>query len=277
MSLVGVHISRVDDIIDRIDSDPDFKNIDLIQIFITATVNYGDKKYTHVVKYLEKKKIKLVVHGSYSINLSKRWTDSDWWIQQFIGEIKGSAQLGAFGIVIHTGKQLELTTAEALNNMYTSLLHIHHKTEAYQKIRIIVETPSGQGTETLTQIQEFCRFMKKFYTHPDEKVRDRFGICVDTCHVFAAGNDIRTEKDINHFFGYIDRSIGIDKIKLCQVNDSKKGLGERLDRHMNIGEGQIGKDAIGRIVKFMKELEIPIVLETPDLHIRQDYEFLESI
>lgn len=277
MSLTGVHISHIDDIIQVISKDSHFKDIDLIQIFVTATINYSDKKYVDVLKYLGKKKIKLVVHGSYSINLSKQWSDSDWWIQQFIGEIEGSAQLGAFGIVIHTGKQLELSTAGALNNMYTSLLHIHHKTKSYQRVRIIIETPSGQGTETLTQIQEFCRFMKKFYTHPDEKVRDRFGICIDTCHIFAAGNDIRTKKDMSFFFGSIDHLVGIDKIKLCQVNDSKKGLGEHIDRHMNIGEGKIGKDAIRRVVKFMKDLEIPIVLETPDKYIQEDYKFLKSI
>lgn len=274
-SLIGIHISRIDDVMGNIDKH--FKNIDLIQIFVNATTNYNDKKYTDAVQYLQKKKIKLVVHGSYSINLAKRWTETDWWIQQFIGEIKVSHQLGSFGIVIHTGKQLDLTTAEALNNMYTALLYTHQKTEAQQDVRIIIETPSGQGTETLTEIYEFCRFMKKFYMHPNEKVRQRFGICVDTCHIFAAGNDIRDEKSINQFFGIIDKTIGIEKIKLCQINDSKKGLGEHLDRHENIGIGKIGKQAIGLVVEFMKELEIPIVLETPDLRIRKDYEFLKSI
>jgi deoxyribonuclease-4 len=277
MSLIGIHIGMLDDIIKTIDTDHHFNNINLIQIFISATTDYSDKKYVNVIKYLIKNKIKLVVHGSYSINLAKHWSDIDWWIQQFIAEVKGSAQLNAFGIVIHTGKQLKLSTAEALNNMYTSLLHIHHKTESYQQVRIIIETPSGQGTETLTQIQEFCRFMKKFYTHPDEKVRDRFGICVDTCHIFVAGNDIRTKKDMNYFFGSIDRSIGIDKIKLCHLNDSKKGLGQHIDRHMTIGKGMIGKDAIVSIVEFMKELDIPIVIETPDDQIGQDYDFVKSI
>ena len=274
MSLIGVHIKHIDDIINARQY---YKNITLMQIFVSATINYNDKKYKHVIKYLKKKKIKIVVHGSYAINLAKRWTDSNWWIQQFIGEIEGSAQLGAFGIVIHLGKQLELTTSEALNNMYTSLLYIHHKTRTLQKIKILIETSSGQGTEILTQIQEFCRFMKKFYTHPDEKVRDRFGICIDTCHVFAAGNDIRTKQDMNVFFKYIHHSVGIDKIKLCHINDSKKGLGERVDRHMNIGKGYLGKTAIRRIIKFMKKKEIPIVLETPDLLIREDYEFLSNI
>ena len=277
MSLIGIHISHIDDIIKIINKDNHFKNIDLIQIFVNATINYSDKKYINVLNFLKKKKIKLVVHGSYSINLSKLWSESDWWIHQFIGEIKESAYLGAFGIVIHTGKQLELSTAEALNNMYTSLLYIHHKTKAYQQVRIIIETSAGQGTETLTQIQEFCRFMKKFYTHPNEEIRARFGICIDTCHIFAAGNDIRTSKDMNRFFGTIDRTVGINKIKLCQVNDSKKSLGERIDRHMNIGDGKIGKTAIGRVVKFIKKLKIPIVLETPDVQIHQDYDFIKSI
>ena len=275
MSLIGIHVSRIDDIMEIVENYPEFKQINLIQIFVSATTDYTVKKYRDMIKYLNKKKINLVVHASYSINLANRWSDSDWWIQQFIGEIKAAADLNAFGIVIHTGKQLQLSTAEALNNMYTSLLHIHHETTTQQNVRILIETPSGQGTETLVLLQDFCRFMKKFYTHPDEKIRERFGVCMDTCHVFAAGNDIRTEKDMNHFFGSIDRSIGITKIKLCHINDSKKGLGEHLDRHATIGEGEIGSEAIKRVVKFMKELGVPIIVETPDKNMKDDYEFIK--
>lgn len=274
MSLIGVHIKHIDDIVNVRKY---YKNINLIQIFVSAMTNYNDEKYKHVLKYIKIKKIKIVVHSSYSINLSKRWDETSWWIQQFIKEIECSNQLGALGIVIHIGKQLEMTISEALNNMYTSLLYVHYKTRTLQKIKIIIETSSGQGTEILTQIQELCKFMKKIYTHPDENVRNRFGICIDSCHVFAAGNDIRTKQDMKIFFRYIHRSIGIDKIKLCHINDSKKGLGKNVDRHMNIGEGYLGKDTLRRIIKFMKKLIIPIVLETPELLIREDYKFLKNI
>lgn len=273
-SLIGVHISNILDIQKEIDTTLIFNNINLVQIFVSATINYTDDKFGDILNYLKLHKIYLIIHASYSINLSRRWTNNDWWIQQFIGEINGAAQIGAFGIVVHTGKKLELSNAEAINNMYMALLYIHHKTESHQKVRIMLETPSGQGTETLVSIEDFCRFMKKFYDHPDQKIRDRFGICVDTCHIFAAGNDIRNEKDMNKFFKTINDTIGTDKIKLCQVNDSKKGLGSKLDRHETIGKGEIGSESIIRIVRFMKSLEIPIVLETPENGLINDYKIL---
>lgn len=269
MSLIGIHIGRIDDI-DIIKS----KNIKLIQIFVSATTDYADNKYINILK---KNNIKIVVHGSYSINLAHRWSETSWQIQQFISEIIASHQIGAFGIIIHTGKKLDLNLSEALNNMYTSLLYIHNKTKEYQDIKIIIETPSGQGTETLTNIDDFCKFMNKFYLHPDIKVRERFGICIDTCHIFASGNDISNEKGINILFKTIHNEVGIDKIKLCHLNDSKNGLGEYKDRHENIGDGNIGKKALVKIVKFMEELEIPIILETPEKKIYDDYIYLTNI
>jgi deoxyribonuclease-4 len=274
MSLVGIHVSNILDIPKEIDKHTEFKNINLIQIFVSATTNYSDEKFSDILNYVKLNRIYLVVHASYSINISRRWSDKDWWIQQFIGEIDGAAKLGSFGIVIHTGKKLDLSNSEAINNMYTAFLYIHHKTSKHQKVRIMLETPSGQGTETLTNIEDFCRFMKKFYDHPDHKIRDRFGICVDTCHIFAAGYDIRGEQNMNKFFKTINDLIGTDKIKLCQINDSKKGVGSKLDRHQTIGKGEIGKESILRIVKFMKSLEIPIVLETPINGLASDYKLL---
>jgi deoxyribonuclease-4 len=272
---MGIHIGKIDDI-DNINSNT-YKHINIIQIFVSATTNYNDDKYLNILKVLQKRKIKLVVHGSYSINLAHRWTETSWQIQQFINEIKASNDLNAFGIVIHTGKQLELNLAEAINNMYTSLLYIHNKTKEYQNVKIIIETPSGQGTETLTHIDDFCIFMNKFYLHPDINIRNRFGICVDTCHIFAAGYDIRNDKDTGNFFKTIHNMVGIDKIKLCQLNDSKKGLGEFKDRHENLGDGHIGKNGLSKVIKFMKELKIPIILETPEKKIDDDYIYLTSI
>jgi deoxyribonuclease-4 len=279
MSLIGIHISDISDIMALVKSNNEknvFKNINLVQVFISATTNYLDKKYESDLKFIRDNKITLVVHGSYSINLSRRWTTTDWWILQFIGEIKASEQIKAFGIVIHTGKKLDLSDSEAINNMYTALLYVHHNTEIHNHVKIIIETASGQGSETLTKIEDLCKFMNKFYSHPDKKVRERFGICIDTCHIFAAGHDIRNEKDMNKFFGSIENAIGINKIKLCQINDSKKGLGSKLDRHENIGYGEIGKEPILRVTKFMKKLEIPIVLETPSEHLEEDYLLLTN-
>ena len=268
MSLIGIHISDILDI-----SKPDNSNINFYQLFVSATKEYkNNEKYKKIFTLISKRNIKLVVHGSYSINLSRDWNNTDWWIQQLSKEIILAQEIGAFAIVIHTGKQLKLSTGEAINNMYTSFLHIHRITD--NNIKILIETPSGQGTETLIELESLCRFMNKFYRHPDKKVNERFGLCIDTCHIYASGIDITKQNILNRYFNTIDKCIGIDKIKLCHINDSKGGLGSKLDRHQNIGDGNIGKKAIINVVKFMNRLKIPMILETPYNKIHKDYELI---
>ena len=122
MSIVGIHISNITDTLSIINSNKHYKNIELIQIFVNGLTDYTDQKYKDILKYIKKNKIKIVVHGSYSINLAKLWKENDWWIQQFIQEIHACNELDAFGIVIHTGKKLDLSNSEAINNMYTSFI-----------------------------------------------------------------------------------------------------------------------------------------------------------
>ena len=89
----------------------------------------------------------------------------------------------------------------------------------------------------------------------------KIGICIDTCHIFVAGNDIRTQKNINNFFETIDKTVGIDKIKLCHLNDSKNKLGSRIDRHEKIGKGYIGQSSINQIIKFLDFIDVPMINE----------------
>lgn len=270
MSLIGVHTSDLLDVDSNV-----WKNIKLFQIFVSSTVDYHSEKYKNILKYVKKNNIHLLVHASYSINIARDWKSSDSMVQQFIAEIQRASDIGAFAIVIHVGKHLDLSIPEALNNMYTLLLYVHSKT-AKTKVQILIETPAGQGSETLVNIDDFCKFMNKFYKHPNKEIKERFGMCVDTCHIFAAGYDIRTKQQTDYFYSVIDKTIGIDKIKVCHINDSKKGLGSRTDRHENIGHGEIGLEPLKRIISFMKSLEVPIIFETPANLIYSDYLIAQS-
>jgi deoxyribonuclease-4 len=271
MSLIGIHISDILHILE-----PNNKNIRFYQFFVSSQTDYSKEKYQKVIQKMKSNKIYSVVHASYSINLGKNWTPNDWWIQQMIGEIKASSKLKSFSIVIHTGKKLQLSTNIAINNMYTSLLYIHEKTIKYN-VKILIETPSGQGTETLVDIIEFCNFMNKFYKHPNKKVRERFGICIDTCHIYASGYNICDKTIMDDYFNNINKIVGLDKIKLCHMNDSKGSLGSLKDRHDNFGNGNLGKKCILELYKFIKKMEIPIILETPNKNIYDDYIFLTNI
>lgn len=264
MSLLGIHIGDIKQI-----KNIKNKRIKFIQIFVSS-VNYFGPAYKNIM--LNIKNIKLVVHSSYTINLSSEWDNRSWWIQQFITEIEKAEQLNAFAIVIHTGKQLNNSISQAINNMYSALLYVHKQTIGYEKVKILIETPAGQGTEILTDITEYCNFMNKFYTHTDISVQKRFGICLDTCHIFASGYDLHS-----NIFDTIHNIVGIDKIKLCHINDSKEKINSKLDRHANIGDGYIGKKKIINIVKFLNKLEIPMILETPEKKIYEDYELLQNL
>lgn len=261
MVLYGFHIdSNPDTLLDEIKK---VKRIGLkvIQLFVYPYHKNKDI-YNKLGDILKGENIKSTVHASYTINLSRDWNEYSAWINQFIDEIEISEKIGSFGIVIHVGKQLELTKEEALNNMLTSLLYIHKKTEKY-KVRILIETPSGQGTELLTEIDKLIDFLNKFINSPLKDVRDRFRICLDTCHIFSAGYDIRTKKKILEFLKYFESTIGLRYIGLIHLNDSKTPLDSNLDRHEDIGKGTIGLEAIKMFISFFKELETPFILETP--------------
>ena len=110
----------------------------------------------------------------------------------------------------------------------------------------------GRTFEQIAQVVDGCK------EHP------RIGVCLDTCHVFAAGYDIRSEEAYEETVSSFDRVIGFDKLKVIHANDSKKGLGSRVDRHEHIGDGEIGIEAFRRLVNDPRLRQVPIVVETPD-------------
>lgn len=135
--MIGIHTSNIDDILKLNDK----YEIKFFQLFLSSLTNYENKEYEKKIKEIKKRKITLVVHGSYSANLARNWTPVDWFVQQYIQEIKACEIFGSFGIVIHTGKSLDLTLPEAINNMYSALIYIHEQT-IKSNVKILIETPS---------------------------------------------------------------------------------------------------------------------------------------
>lgn len=257
--LIGSHIDNIDNI-------PD--NANIIQLFKNNKIL--NKKNKNIIK-------NKVVHASYSINLANTWNEYSWWIDLLISEIIYANEIDASYVVVHLGKQLKLSKEEAFNNMFTSLLHIHNETnKKANNIKILLETSSGQGTETCFKIEELSQFYKKISSHRNEKFRNRFGLCLDTCHIFAAGYDITTTNKIKLFLQEFDKLIGIKHIKLIHLNDSKQKLGSMIDRHANIGLGHIGKKPLACITKFFIKHDIPIILETPYEHHKKELLYLKE-
>ncbi len=257
MRLFGSHIdSDIKEIINEIHKIKSYGG-NLIQCFVN--IKYNNKDYTEIKNELNKNNMKIVVHASYTINIAQDWTEHSWWLKQFIREIEISEYLGAFGIVLHLGKQLKLSTEVALNNMYTSMIYVYNQIKN-TNIRILFETSTGQGSEMCYDLENFSYFFNKF----NKINQDKFRICVDTCHIFQAGYDITNKKNIKLYFENFERLIGLRYIGLIHLNDSKNIIGSKLDRHENLGEGYIGKDGLLYISNFFLKINTPIILETPD-------------
>jgi deoxyribonuclease-4 len=267
MNCIGIHIdSSPSSLIDQIKYYHN-KKCKIIQLFVT--LNKSAKNFYKPIKELcYKLKIKITVHISYTINIACDPNKYSWSIRQFIEEIKIAHKIGAFAVIVHLGKQLDLPLEVALNNMLINLLKVHNETKDLD-IHILLETSTGQGSELCYNLDDFAKFYKRI------KYK-RFGICLDTCHIFNAGYDIKTIKSIEKYLKDFDKKIGLTEIKLIHFNDSHNKLGEKIDRHANIGKGYIGENGLKQIAIFFLKIGVPIVLETPNEYINDDFEKLKK-
>jgi deoxyribonuclease-4 len=254
----------------------------LIQMFLTMpgttkAEELNQKELKEFKTYINKNNMKVVVHSSYMHNVARDWDDYSWWIMNLKLEIKYAYQIGAIGIVLHMGKQIDLSIEEAYNNMYTSLIHVHNQTLEYKDIIIILETPTGQGSQLCYKLEDFAYFYKKLSKNTNKEIRSRFKICIDTCHIFASGYDIRNKQLIKSYLEAFEELIGLKYVKLIHLNDSKVDIGEQKDRHNNIGKGFIGLKGLRYFYEYFKKLKIPIVLETPNFGYRTEIKLLKKI
>jgi deoxyribonuclease-4 len=243
--IIGIH---TDDILKRTNK------YNLLQIFITRK-----KLDTKKIKdHLMNNKILLVVHSNYKNNIAENWDESSWWIKNIIREIKITHELGGRYLVLHLGKRKNILLETAYNNMYSSLIYILNSTKKYDSVTILLETPSGQGTELCYRLDDLGYFFNKLKNY------NRIKICIDTCHIYAAGYDISNRSGFDDYLKKFDNLIGLDNFKLLHFNDSKYKLGSLKDRHENIGDGCIGLAGLLNFYDYCKKNKIPIVLETPD-------------
>lgn len=269
-AITGLHIvSTPENIIYSINK---YKQVKIIQLFVSLAKS--NKKYYTELRDNYKDKYIFSVHISYTVNIAQDSSKYNWWIKKLVEEIQLAEYIGAFCVVIHLGKSLDMSLETALNNMYINLLKVHNLLNN-NNIKILIETSTGQGTEMCYQLEELARFYNKFKLN--QKLSNRFGICLDTCHIFNAGYDIRTKKGITDYLTEFDKLIGIENIKLIHLNDSKNKLGAHVDRHENLNKGFIGKEGLEQIILLFSKLSVPMVLETPDIYIEDDLKFIDNL
>jgi len=217
-------------------------------------------------EYIKESGIYLVVHSPFILNMSKCNPPDPGTFNCAYENIKAAHQIGASGTIFHVGKSLKMDLDEALDNMENFIRKIIKKMkEDNIKSYFILETGAGQGTEVCCDIKDLAKFFKRF--SKDEKKHFRF--CVDTCHVFASGYNLKKKDDVKEFLKLWKHEIGWRYVDVIHLNDSKKDCACKVDRHENLKEGFIWKDkesnGLKYFIKKMKEKCIPVVLETPDL------------
>jgi deoxyribonuclease-4 len=213
---------------------------------------------------MSKSKVKTVIsHDSYLINLCAKEEH----IQKksemaFKGEIIRCHDLGIKYLVFHPGSHLGQGEEFGLNKVSDALNRLHKETKECEVISVL-ETTAGQGTNLGYKFEH----LKHIIDLMDNK--DRIGVCIDTCHIFAAGYDIRDKKSYKKTMSTFDEIIGFDYLCAVHINDCKSEFGSHVDRHEHIGKGKIGVDTFSFLLNDKRFKEIPKVLETPkskDLH-----------
>ena len=210
---------------------------------------------------LAEKDMQLVIHSSYMLNFAKPPADVEWAVDSLVEDMTVMGKLDGIGCVINMGKQCKMPSEdECLANKITSLTKAIDRSPL--NAILILETAARQGTEMCADIDK----LGKLYHMFPEKYKERIGFCVDTCHIFAAGYDSRTEEAVEQFLDLWDEHIGLENIVLIHMNDSKDVCGAKKDRHESIGVGEIGKkdlEGFKAWIDFAKDNEIPVILETP--------------
>lgn len=201
-----------------------------------------------------------VAHDSYLINLAAPAPDVlERSRDAFRGELDRAHLLGIPWVVTHMGAHLNAGEEAAVARLIESLKRILDETDRLgYTVGIALETTAGQGTGLGWQFEQIGEVLRGVGEHP------RLGVCLDTCHIFVAGYDLREETTYAQTWARFETEIGRRNLKVIHANDAKKGLGSRVDRHEHIGAGEIGADAFARLMTDLTLAHVPIILETPD-------------
>jgi deoxyribonuclease IV len=237
-------------------------NCRAVQIFLKNSNQWSAKPLTEQDRKLfgDNQKnfdiVSVVAHDSYLINLaSPDETLYQKSIHAFTEELNRASFLGIPYLVLHPGAHMGAGVSAGISRIASAL---NHALEAVApSVTVLLETTAGQGSSLGHRFEELAAIMEKI------KDRNRIGVCLDTCHAFAAGYDLRTPDAYKATMDEFNRLIGIENIRVFHVNDSKKELGSRIDRHAPIGEGFIGLEAFRFLINDPRFSHIPKILETP--------------
>ncbi len=245
-----------------------------VQIFVKNNNQWFNKPLDEgqIERFLKLRKetgIFVFAHTGYLINLGTQNPDNhEKSVKSLLEEFEKSEQLKLPFIVLHPGSYGESNEEAGIERVAQSIDQIFRATAGY-KVKLALETTAGQGSALGYKFEHFARWFDLV------KEPGRLGVCVDTCHVFAAGYDLKSPEGYKETWEKFDKLIGCDKLLGFHLNDSKKGLGSHVDRHEHIGRGELGLEPFRYLLNDKRFKSLPMALETPkDPDLKQDVENL---
>lgn len=270
MPLLGAHLSIAGGFYRAVESAAELK-MDTVQVFTNSPSQWSvgpdpasvprplaESDVARFRESLERLRItRPVAHSSYLINLgssqSEIWARS---VRALKVELQRAEQLGISGVVLHPGAATGGSDEQAMENIVRGLDETHAALPGIQA-RVLLENTAGQGSCLGWRFEHLAELIQRV-TAPD-----RLGVCFDTCHAFAAGYPLAARRDFLATFREFDQIVGIDRLAAMHLNDSKRELGSRVDRHEHIGRGKIGSEAFKHILHDKRFRNLPMYLETP--------------
>ena len=199
----------------------------------------------------------VVSHASYLINLATTIPALRQLSLTAMGdELDRAEALGLLGVVLHPGCYTAGSAEQGLTLIAEGLLTLLRERRRGRTM-VLLEHTAGQGTSLGASFEELAAIIEQMRGHR------RVGVCLDTCHLIASGYDISTPEAHAHTFDQFDRLVGFERLRVMHLNDSKKPLGSRVDRHAHIGEGCLGLEPFRRILNDPRFRDLPMLLETP--------------
>jgi deoxyribonuclease-4 len=222
------------------------------------------KNFKNKLKASKIDKFATCAHMPYLPNLSSPKPDGfEKSVKSLVEEVERCGELGIPYLVTHLGSHLGTGEEEGIKRLVKALTTAG---QVKNDVMILLENTAGQKNSVGSDFEQLGEIFKQL------KPEKKFGVCLDTCHAFVSGYDLRTEKGVKETFKEFEKHVGMENLKILHLNDAKGEIGCNLDRHYHIGLGNIGAEGMTAVVKLISKKKIPIVLETPIDDTRDDFE-----
>ena len=261
MSLIGAHVSIAGGLWKAIERGESL-GCEAIQIFTKNQLQWRASPISESVgsrfmaAWSRSAIKKVVAHASYLLNLASGKEKREKSVAALTEEIERCEALGIEDLVLHPGSHLGEGLEYGRKLVAEGLKCALERTSG-MRTRVLLETMSGQGYSIGTTIEDLAWIL--------DRVDDpsRAGICLDTCHLFAGGYELRGRASYDRFVRSVEKHIGLERVGCWHLNDSKAEMGSRIDRHQHLGEGFLGLDLFSSIITDPRWKDVPCLLETP--------------